>query len=121
MGRMAAALSSSQGNPLGAERRRGGQVRVPFRVPISTEPIDAPLSFWGHTENISAGGLCVLQDATLPAGTCIRLTLRLRRHLLLSTVIWTQPLLGELACRVGIAFQHPLSAAIIADLAAGRY
>ncbi len=117
-------MSLGQANPLGTERRRGAQVRVTLHVPISTEPIDAPLSFQGHTENISAGGLCVLQDGTLPAGTFIRLTLRLRRHLILSllgTVLWTHPLLGELACRVGIAFQQPLSAAVIADLAAGRY
>ncbi len=117
-------MSLSQRNPLGTERRRGGQVRVALRVPMSTDLMDVALSFWGHTENISVGGLCVLQEGILPVETRVRPTLRLRRHLFLSllgSVIWTQPLLGELACRVGIAFQHPLPAAVIADLAAGRY
>ncbi len=117
-------MSLSQGNPLGTERRRGGQVRVALHVFTSTEPTDSPVGFSGYTENISAGGLCLRQDGALPAGTRVRLTLWLRRHLLVSllgTVLWTQPLLGELICRVGITFQEPVPAAVIADLAADRY
>ncbi len=109
---------------VGTEERRGDQVRVTLHVPTSTEPTDAVLSFWGHTENISAGGLCVLQEGTLPPGTGVRLTLRSRRRLVLNvlgTVIRVQPLRDAGAHRVGIAFRKPLSAAIIANLAAGRY
>ncbi len=116
-------MSLRQGNPLGPERRRGDQVRVALRAPTRTEPTDASCSFQGYTENISAGGLGLQQEGALPPGTPVRLTLRLRRHLVLSvlgTVRWTQPLLGALVYRVGIAFQHPLPAAVIADLAAGR-
>ncbi len=109
---------------MGTEQRREGQARVTLHVPMSTEPTDAALNFWGPTENISAGGLCVLQEGILPSGARVRLTLRLRRHLILSllgTVIWVQPVLGALACRVGIAFCQPLPAAVVADLASGRY
>ncbi len=117
-------MSLGQGNPLGPERRREGQVRVRLHVPMSSEPTDAALSFWGYTVNISTGGLCFQQEGTVPPGTGVRLTLRLSRSLILSllgTVIWAHPLVDGLAYRVGIAFLPPLAAAVIADLAAGRY
>ncbi len=119
-----AAVSLSQGSPPETERRRGDHVRVPLHVLANTDPMDSAFGFQGYTVNISSGGLCVLQERPLPSGTRVRLTLRLHRHLILSllgTVLWTQPLLGDLACRVGVAFQQALPAAVISDIAVGRY
>ncbi len=104
---------------LGTERRRRDQSRIAVRVPTRIEPTDSAVAFQGHTENLSAGGISLRQEGILPRGTRVCLTLRLRRHVLLTllgTVIWAQPLLDQSAYGLGIAFREPLPSALVADI-----
>ena len=102
-------------------KRRAHRPRLPVRVPVVTEQMEAATDPGpGETENLSQGGLALRHGMPLAPGAQVRVTLRLRSRsplILTGTVAWTHPHPDLPGWAMGVRFSEDLSEEMVVEIA----